>query len=309
MRIIEMVMVDEDYHGVDLISLVDAPAIEENWIALNGDVRLELADQDKQLLIGAALVPLKPIYRRNEQGEEYYIHFSKETIEKTAYRFMRHGLLGNTNLQHDEKLNGNTVVESWLVMDERDKAYALGLNPPIGTWMVAMQVEDKQFWDEYVKTGKVKGFSIEGEFASRIYLDKANIKTDNRHKNGKRIEMESYTDYPEAVKANAQRGIDLNEENGNKCGTQVGKVRAQQLAKGEAISYETVKRMYSYLSRAAEYYDEGDTSACGTISYLMWGGKAALQWAEGIVSEQDDEGVAMIAHDFLMDFVGLDDDE
>ena len=155
----------------------------------------------------------------------------------------------------------------------------------------------------------MKGFSIEGEFASRIYLDKANIKTDNRHKNGKRIEMESYTDYPEAVKANAQRGIDLNEENGNKCATQVGKVRAQQLAKGEAISYETVKRMYSYLSRASEYYDPKDTKACGTISYLMWGGKAALQWAEGIVSEQDDEGVAMIAHDFLMDFVGLDDDE
>jgi hypothetical protein len=304
-----MIMVDEDYHGVDLISLVDAPAIEENWIALNGDVRLQLADQDKQLLIGAALVPLKPIYRRNSEGEEYYIHFSKETIEKTAYRFMRHGLLGNTNLQHDEKLNGNTVVESWLVMDERDKAYALGLNPPIGTWMVAMQVEDKQFWDEYVKTGKVKGFSIEGEFASRIYLDKANIKTDNRHKNGKRIEMESYSDYPDAVKNNAKRGIELNEKNGNRCGTQVGKVRAQQLAKGEAVSFETVKRMYSYLSRAAEYYDEGDTSACGTISYLMWGGKAALQWAEGIVSEQDEEGVAMIAHDFLMDFVGLDDDE
>jgi hypothetical protein len=92
--------------------------------------------------------------------------------------------------------------------------------------------------------------------------------------------MESVSDYPDSVKNNAKRGIELNEKNGNKCATQVGKVRAQQLANGEPISLDTVKRMYSYLSRASEYYDEGDTNACGTISYLLWGGKSALSWAE-----------------------------
>ena len=66
----------------------------------------------------------------------------------------------------------------------------------------------------------------------------------------------------------------------NKCATQVGKVRAQQLANGEAISVETIKRMVSYLSRAEEYYEEGDTSSCGYISYLLWGGKSAKRWAE-----------------------------
>jgi len=95
-----------------------------------------------------------------------------------------------------------------------------------------------------------------------------------------KILFESYTDYPEAVKSNAERGIRLNEEVDNKCATQVGKVRAQQLAKGEPISFETVKRMYSYLSRAKEYYKPSDTEACGTISYLLWGGEEALRWSE-----------------------------
>jgi len=92
--------------------------------------------------------------------------------------------------------------------------------------------------------------------------------------------FESYTDYPEAAKENAKRGIRLNEEQGNKCATQVGKVRAQQLANSEPISDETVKRVYSYLSRAKEYYNPSDDTACGTISYLLWGGEEMLRWAK-----------------------------
>ena len=94
-------------------------------------------------------------------------------------------------------------------------------------------------------------------------------------------DMESESDYPVSISNNAKRGIELNEKNNNKCATQVGKVRAQQLANGEPISSDTIKRMYSYLSRAATYYDENDSNACGTISYLLWGGKSALSWAEG----------------------------
>jgi len=99
--------------------------------------------------------------------------------------------------------------------------------------------------------------------------------------------FESYTDYPDAVSNNAKRGIELNEKVDNKCATQVGKVRAQQLANKEAISVETIKRMYSYLSRAEEYYDESDTTKCGTISYLLWGGLAGKRWAESKLKELD----------------------
>lgn len=101
-------------------------------------------------------------------------------------------------------------------------------------------------------------------------------------------EFQSYTDYPEAVKDNAARGIRLNEAVNNKCATRVGKIRAQQLAQGEAISFETVKRMYSYLSRAAAYYKPEDTEACGTISYLLWGGEEALRWSERKIREQEE---------------------
>lgn len=95
-----------------------------------------------------------------------------------------------------------------------------------------------------------------------------------------------FASYPQSVSNNAKRGIELNERVNNKCATQVGKVRATQLAKGEAVSLSTVKRMYSYLSRAETYYDPNNTKACGTISYLLWGGKAALNWSRKVLREE-----------------------
>ena len=97
--------------------------------------------------------------------------------------------------------------------------------------------------------------------------------------------FESYSDYPDSVSNNAKRGIELNERVDNRCATQVGKVRAQQLANKEPISVETIKRMYSYLSRAETYYDESDTEACGTISYLLWGGLAGKRWSASKLKE------------------------
>ena len=99
-------------------------------------------------------------------------------------------------------------------------------------------------------------------------------------------QFETFADYGEGVKNNAKRGIELNEKNGNKCATQTGKVRAQQLANGEGVSLETIKRMHSYLSRAETYYDNADSqSDCGYISYLLWGGKAALGWSRNKLRE------------------------
>lgn len=95
----------------------------------------------------------------------------------------------------------------------------------------------------------------------------------------------SFNDYPKSVSDNAKKGIRLNEENGNKCATDVGKIRAQQLANNENISLDVVKRMYSYLSRAKTYYNPDDETACGTISYLLWGGLPALKWSEDKIKE------------------------
>lgn len=104
--------------------------------------------------------------------------------------------------------------------------------------------------------------------------------------NENRGEEKTFSNYPDSVKNNAKRGIELNEKVNNKCATQVGKVRAHQLAKGEPLSISTIKRMYSYLSRAEEYYNPSDTKACGTISYLLWGGKSALAWSKKILKQE-----------------------
>ena len=302
--------------GVDAISIVESPAIEEQFIALSKQqIQFKVQNEDKRILIGAALVPNKPIYRYDEKtGEEYYVYFAQDTIRKASELYMIKGNQNNATLEHAEELSGLSVVESWIIEDENnDKSRAYGLEYPVGTWVVMMKVNNEAIWNEYIKEGKVKGFSIEGWFAQRETMRaddladalakieqeeaehiaeqyvlgsvRAIIKEDKRRKSGKRLEMESYSDYPEAVSNNAQKGIDLNEKNGNKCATPVGKIRAQQLAQGKPLSVETISRMHSYLSRAEEYYNESDTEACGTISYLLWGGLAGKRWAESKLKE------------------------
>ena len=303
MRIVELILDENSVEGIEAISIVENPAIEEDFVALKNE-EVQLAQIDKQLLVGALLIPNKPIYRRRGE-DEYYIYFSKDTIRKAAEMYLMKGNQNNSTLEHQHSLNGLTLVESWLVEDEtHDKSRKYGLNVPVGTWMGVVKVNNDEVWNDYVKTGKVKGFSIEGYFIDKMERPKEPlndfeeeeaeemlsyirriVRDDKRYKHGKKEELESYSDYPDAVKNNAQRGIDLNKEINNKCATDVGKIRAQQLAQGKPISENTIKRMYSYLSRAEEYYDEGDTKACGTISYLLWGGKAAKRWSESKLKE------------------------
>ena len=101
-----------------------------------------------------------------------------------------------------------------------------------------------------------------------------------------RTMFESYSDYGEGIRNNAKKGIELNEKNDNKCATQTGKVRAQQIANGEKLSIDTIKRMYSYLSRAEEDYNNSKSeNDCGNISYLLWGGKEALSYSRNKLRE------------------------
>jgi hypothetical protein len=312
MRIVELILDEEQEIGIEAISVVENPAIEEDFIALKSqEFKLAEVDKEKRILMGALLIPNKPIYRRNGE-DEYYIYFSKDTVLKASQMYLMQGKQNNSTLEHQYQINGLSLVESWIVEDKvHDKSVKYGMDLPLGTWVGSVKVNNEQIWNEFVKTGKVKGFSIEGYFADKMERPKdqtikdelaaieeaeaeyllseirAIIKSDKRVKSGKKMILESYSDYPSGVKNNAKRGLELNEKVNNKCATQVGKVRAQQLAQGKPISKETIKRMYSYLSRAEEYYDESDTKACGTISYLLWGGKAGLRWANSKLKELD----------------------
>lgn len=312
MRIVELILdEDQELNGIEAISVVESPAIEEDFVALkNQEVKLAEVDKEKRILLGALLIPNKPIYRRSGE-EEYYIYFSRDTVRKASELYLMRGNQNNSTLEHQYEINGLSLVESWIVEDkQKDKSAYYGMDLPIGTWMGAVKVNNDEIWNEYVKTGKVKGFSIEGYFVDKAERPKeaiedqlarmeqeeaeyllnsvrAIIKKDARYKEGKKMILESYNDYPDAVSNNAKRGIELNQKIGNRCATDVGKIRAQQLAQKKNISIDTIKRMYSYLSRAEEYYDEGNTEACGTISYLLWGGKAGKRWAESKLKELD----------------------
>jgi hypothetical protein len=169
MKIIELILDEEQIkNGIDAISIVESPAIESNFIALNSHkVEFKTADTEKRILLGPALIPNKPIYR-NQDGEEFYVYFSKSTIEQASQLYLKKGNQSNATLEHQLKINGVTLVESWIKVDmEKDKSAVYGMTDPVGTWMVALKVDSPEIWDEYVKSGKVKGFSIEGYFADK----------------------------------------------------------------------------------------------------------------------------------------------
>lgn len=146
------------------ISMVDMPAIESDFVALEKQeeekVQVFLESNERHMVYGAALIPDKDIYRNNGE-QEFYISFTKESIEKMSQEFMKEYRQNEVTLDHEEMANDITITESWLVEDSyKDKANALGINVPEGTWMVGMKVNQIDVW-ERVKSGELKGFSVE----------------------------------------------------------------------------------------------------------------------------------------------------
>lgn len=161
--------------GGDLfaVSLVEDPAIESNFIALSKErIPIKLEDE-KRLLVGAALVPNKPIYR-NVNGKEFYISFDEATIEKLAQDFLANDYQHNITVEHQENVDDIVVVESWIKTSENDKSVGYGLNEPIGTWFIGMKVNNDQIWQR-IKDGYYKGFSIEAIVGLDEFINNNNL--------------------------------------------------------------------------------------------------------------------------------------
>ena len=287
-KIIELVINEEDsLSGIDAVSVVQNPAIQENFIALKRhEVTLKEIDEEKRLLMGAALIPNKHIYRRNEKDEEYYIYFSEKTVRKASELFLMRSNQNNATYEHKDKLNGMSVVESWIIEDEQhDKSKKYGFDLPVGTWMISMKVNNDDVWND-VKEGKVKGFSIEGYFADKLemsFQDENEVLLEAIRKiivDAERQELRSYTDYPKKAVENAKIALRWAEENGwGSCGTAVGKLRASQLANNEPISEETIARMAAFERHRQNSQKElGD--GCGRLMWLAWGGDEGVEWAQ-----------------------------
>lgn len=166
------------------ISMVESPAIESDFVALSKEEekRVFLESDERHMVYGAALIPDKDIYRNNGE-QEFYISFTKESIEKMSQDFMKNYRQNEVTLDHEEMANDITITESWLVEDPyKDKANALGINVPKGTWMIGMKVNQIDVWDR-VKSGELKGFSVESmislEDFSKQNTNNMNIETND----------------------------------------------------------------------------------------------------------------------------------
>lgn len=145
------------------ISMVESPAIESDFVALSKDeekTQVLLDSDERHMVYGAALIPDKDIYRNNGE-QEFYISFTRESIEKMSQDFMKEYRQHEVTLDHETQANEVCVVESWIVEDSyKDKSNALGINVPVGTWFVGMKVNNIETW-ERIKGGELKGFSVE----------------------------------------------------------------------------------------------------------------------------------------------------
>ncbi len=298
MRVVELILDEEQDNFVEAISVVEYPAIEEDFVALKNEAReYKFAEQDtdRKILIGPILIPNKPIFRKNGD-DEYYIYFSRDTVRKASQLYLKQGNQANSTLEHAEKINGLTLVESWLVEDkENDKSNSYGMDVPLGTWMGAIKVDNDEVWNDYVKTGKVKGFSIEGYFADRADLkesedDLAAEILEELKTALEGVELETYNDYPQAAVNNAKRAIKYKEEKGTSCGTTIGWTRAGQLSRKEKISRSTIARMASF-KRHQQHKDVPYDEGCGGIMWDAWGGSAGVEWAIRKLAQIDKENM------------------
>jgi hypothetical protein len=170
MEIFELVIDEQaDAYGIQAISLVAEPAIEADWVALSTQYNFQTTDKERRVVMGPALIPDKPIYRRNDE-QEFHIWFSKETVRKAMELYFKAGNQNRATLEHEVPLNGTTVIESWIVEGEQDKSRAYGMNVPKGTWMVSMKIDSEAIWEEWVKENRIRGFSIEGMFTRKVDL-------------------------------------------------------------------------------------------------------------------------------------------
>ena len=180
MKLIELFIDEtkEDF-GVTAMAIVEEPAIEEDFIFFSKQPQIfKEVDKEKRILMGAAMIPDKKIYRK-EKDEEFEVFFSKETVVKASQLFLKNNNQSKATLQHESEINNLTVTESWIIEHEvHDKSRKFGLNMPVGTWMISMKVDNDEVWNDYVKTGKVKGFSIEGYFADKIVKQSKQLSED-----------------------------------------------------------------------------------------------------------------------------------
>jgi len=171
--IYELTINDEDNVGVNFISIVDRPAIEKGWHVFNGSKhRFQLGDKEKRIVSGAAMIANMPIYRRDNTKGEYFVMFKADTIRKIVEKYFRNKFTSNVNMNHANVTDGVYVIESMLIDKARGIETPKGYDElPDGSWFVSMKIDNNDVWENFVKTGTLTGFSVEGTFIEEHLTD------------------------------------------------------------------------------------------------------------------------------------------
>mgnify|MGYP003663500628 FL=1 len=165
--------------GVFAISLVKDPATTEHFVAMSTEsklIKMAKVDEEQRIVMGLVLQPNQLIPRYNEEtDEEYNIVFSEETIKDLSQNFFKSNSQSNSKLEHSESIEDITFVESWIVENSKvDKSANFGMSYPKGSWVATMKIDNDEIWNDYVKTGKVQGFSVD----AFVDLQEINLKTE-----------------------------------------------------------------------------------------------------------------------------------
>lgn len=185
--------------GVYGISLVESPAMEGTFIALSKEEELQFktVDEEQRIVAGLVLEPNKDIYR-NQGGEEFYISFESDTIKELCYAFTKNQNNSNSTIEHSKNnIAGVTFVENWIVRDEKlDTSVALGFSAKEGSWVSVAKIDDDVIWNDYIKTGKVLGFSID----ALVSLEEVNLNKHNMSKEQEQSIWDMLKDLPNQIK-------------------------------------------------------------------------------------------------------------
>lgn len=167
----EIMIEDGDETGISLISLVEDPAMMVKGMAFSNESSMSFKEvsADKQIIVGPALIPDMRIYREDDKYGKYYVIFSKETIAKMVEKFNKYGSNRKINIDHSNQMVDAFIMEDWIVEDTvYDKSRKYGFEVPVGTYMIMVKIEDKDFWNTEVKGNGKFGFSIEGMLGQQL---------------------------------------------------------------------------------------------------------------------------------------------
>lgn len=186
-KLYEWIFNPELTDGITTISLVENPATNIMAVQLSANqvYEFKLASEEERILVSPILIPEQLIYRDNINGEPAYIKASKETISKVQENFVKNGFQKNSNIEHSgDMIEGIVFTEQWLVRDSaNDTINAYGFsNVPVGSWCVKAKLSE-ELWQDYVKSNKVKGFSVEGILGIQYINNNNKLKLKKMDKN------------------------------------------------------------------------------------------------------------------------------